>query len=259
MVIQEVRRLLGDLTGTVRVVEVCCGYGTLARHLANGLGREARRVEYFGLDVDWGCVKRAMKNDAYQADFRSYHCQVRDAWDCPGEWAGTAHLVVLNNALHELPPHRYPELFGGFNRLLVSGVGWVCVVDMESLPAGDPEAVAINWTRAEAERLLAAGGFKAGVSAHPKSRANVFLAQVEHATAEVDVRQMLTETREVLHQKLAAAVRQRQGIDDGFHEDTEQLMRWVVLTGTIARIAEEVLAVEVRLAKPGPTPAPSAT
>lgn len=259
-VIQEVGRLLAERPGgVVRVLDACCGYGTLARHLLTGLGAEAAgRVEYFALDASGSCVNRVRKQTEVTAAFARFECRLRDAWDCPQEWAGSVHMIVLTNALHELPPHRFPELFDGFNRLLVPDHGRVCVVDMEDLPAGEPEAVAINWTRGEAEQFFRAGGFQATVTAHPKS-VGVFQALVRQTANRVKVPEMLGELTRLLRAKLKAAVGIRTGLDEGFHSDAELLIRWVVLTGTIARLAEELLAVEARIAELKPVPSPPPT
>ncbi|MDQ3674719.1 MAG: class I SAM-dependent methyltransferase [Gemmatimonadota bacterium] len=229
-----------------RVLDACCGYGNLAVHLANNLGDRANRVAYFGVDLNAQHIHRARRPHPDKRKLGGAAYRVGEIWDLPGEWRGTMDLVVLSNTLHELAPHRFPDLFESLNSIIAADVGRICVIDMEELPPGDPEAVAINWKMEEAEAILKAGGFEVSPSKYPKS-VGVLRVQVKQA-ASIDHRGMLGEIAIHLRKKLGSLARDRAELDGQFYEDDDSLLTWIVLTGSVARLAEELLLVEQRLA-----------
>ena len=174
-------------------------------------------------------------------------------WSIASERSGTCRqngkktvdLVVLGNTLHELPPHRFPELFEAFNQVIDKDVGRVCVIDMEELPLDEPEAVAINWKLEEVEAFLQAGGFEVAPSNHPKS-VGVFRILVKH-TSKLNPFGMLKEIRSQLRKKLQLLIQERAELSEDPSADDDELLNWIVLTGSIARCAEELLLVEQQI------------
>jgi SAM-dependent methyltransferase len=229
-----------------RVLDACCGKGGLALHLANNLSGKASKVAYLGIDQNSQLIGTARKSIAAKAGLHSVEYRIGEVWHMPVEWHSTIDLVVLSNTLHELPPHKYPELFSIFNQVITQDVGRVCVIDMEELPLGEPEAVAINWRLEEVEAILKAGGFEVAPSNHPKS-VGVFRAVVKHAKV-VNPLGMLSEIRLRLRKKLSTLAQERVEFADEVYEDDDSLLNWVVLTGSVARCTEELLLVEDRIA-----------
>ncbi|MFN0052937.1 MAG: class I SAM-dependent methyltransferase [Planctomycetales bacterium] len=229
----------------LRVLDACCGHGGLAAHLANNLSAGASRVAYLGIDQSSKHIARARRLPLVPEKLHSLEFRLGEVWHLPQEWHATVDLVVLSNTLHELPSHRFPELFAAFNGVIVPNEGRVCVIDMEELPVGEPEAIAINWKLEEVEAILSAGGFKVTPSNHPKSVA-VFRIVVQHAE-KIDSLGMLNEIRSRLRKKLAIHAQERAEAVEEAYVDDDSLLNWIVLTGSVARCAEELLLVEQRI------------
>jgi SAM-dependent methyltransferase len=225
-----------------RVLDACCGLGGLAIHLSNNLSGRADKVAYFGIDQNYNYIVRARTSSGQKHKLHCAEYRIGEIWHLPTEWHGTMDLVVLSNTLHELPPHKYPELFAAFNKVITPDVGRVCVIDMEELPVADPEAIAINWNLTEVEAILKAGGFEVTPSNHPKS-VGVFRVVVKH-TESVDAIGMLTEIRSHLRKKVASLAQERAELANKAYEDDNSLLNWIVRTGSVARCAEELLKVE---------------
>ncbi len=242
-VIREVNSLL-DQRGdqVVRVVDACCGYGVLAAHLRRGLGDGAKNVGYRAFDQSMECVKRVRASHE-RGGFHEFDAKLAEVWEPPAAWGETADLVVLSNVLHELPASRFPELFAALNRLLVPRKGRICIIDMEELPPNEPEAIAVNWSRTEVEQFLTAGGLNVSATTHTKA-VDVFCVVVNHLPTELKRDAMLSELARLLRAKATVVVEERAAMPEGFHTDAERLTKWVVQTGSIARLAEELLAVE---------------
>jgi hypothetical protein len=151
----------------------------------------------------------------------------------------TVDLIVLNNALHEIPPRFFPSMFSVFNRLLNPSRGVVHIIDMESLPEDQPESIAITWKASEVEAFLAAAALPAVVTRHPKLTM-VYQVQVRHQMSGVDESEMLKSLRLSLKTKLSEAVTNRQQLEADLFSDSVKLRKWIVATGTIARCAEEL-------------------
>ena len=167
-VILAIADLLGDHPRPqFRVLDACCGLGGLALHLANNLTDRASKVVYLGIDQNAQHITRARKLQAAKSKLHSTEYRVGEVWYLPVEWHATIDLVVLSNTLHELPPHKFPELFEALNKVIAPDVGRVCIIDMEELPLGEPEAIAINWKLEDVEAILTAGGFEVTPSTSP--------------------------------------------------------------------------------------------
>ncbi len=228
-----------------RILDACCGVGGLASHLANNLSGGANKIAYFGIDHSSQHIGRARKVTIAKGKLHSVEYRVGEVWHIPLEWHSTVDLVVLSNTLHELPPHKYPELFSIFNKVITEDVGRVCVIDMEELPVGEPEAIAINWKLEEVEAILREGGFEVAPSNHPKS-VGVFRVLVKHAK-NIDPVGMLKEIQSQLRLKLANLARKRAEWAEEAYSDDDSLLNWIILTGSVARCAEELLLVEQRI------------
>lgn len=240
-VIAEISRLLIDADSEqISVLDACCGLATLPRRILQSLTEGIDRISYMAVDEDPNSI-RLIKSlqDEFQRfkNFTPFQRQISDLKDLP---KGTIDLVVINNALHEIPPRLYPDIFATFNDLLHHVRGSICIVDMESLPEDAPESIAINWSGEEIEAILKAGCFAPVVTRHPKNII-VYKAQVKHATV-VDTVAMRNQIITLLRKKLAGAIEAREKVAAVMSADTSQLQHWLVLTGTIARFAEELHA-----------------
>lgn len=228
-----------------RILDACCGLGGLALHLAKNLGDRADRVVYLGIDQNFRYVNRARKLAFETGTLGSVDFRIGEVWRLPTEWGGGIDLVVLGNTLHELPPSRFPELFEAFNNVITADVGRVCVIDMEELPAAEPEAGAINWRLEEVEAFLTAAGFAVAPSNHPKS-VGVFRVVVKRAER-IDREAMLKSIKSRLRGKLDRLLQGREVLPEEPYKIDALLLEWIIVTGSIARCAEELLLVERRL------------
>jgi ubiquinone/menaquinone biosynthesis C-methylase UbiE len=241
---------IADLLGAhprpqFRVLDACCGLGGLASHLANNLSGPADRVAYLGIDQNSQHIGRARKLTVAKNKLHSVEYRIGEVWHLPVEWHSTIDLVVLSNTLHELPPHKYPELFAAFNKVIADDEGRICVIDMEELPVGEPEAIAINWKLEEVEAVLRGGGFEVAPSKFAKS-VGVFRVLVKH-TKNINPGGMLREIRSQIRKKLATLTQDRAESAEEAYADDDSLLNWIVLTGSVARCAEELLLVEQRI------------
>lgn len=225
-----------------KVLDACCGLGGLASHLANNLSGRSKRVAYMGIDQNAQYIAKARKTTGAKDKLCSVEYRIGEVWHLPIEWQGKIDLVVLSNTLHELPPHKYPQLFEAFNKAIDVENGRVCLIDMEELPLGEPEAVAINWKLEEVEAFLQAGGFQVAPSNHPKS-VGVFRVLVKPAEV-LNPLAMLKEIRIQLRKKLQLLALDRAELSEDVYADDDELLTWIVLTGSIARCAEELLLVD---------------
>lgn len=246
-VIAEISRLLSE-TGadSINVLDACCGLAVLPKRIIQSVGRKIERVSYWAIDEDPSCIKtiRAQQKDFEQ--FRSFSPMQRHITDLEGLSNASMDLIFLNNALHEIPPRFYPKIFSTFNSLLNPERGLICIVDMESLPDDSPESIAITWNGAEVEQFLRAGGFSPAVTLHEKVTV-VYQAQIRHAPLGVNETSMLRQIDTLIQEKLHNAILDRQKIEAGLTSNPSKYQPWIVLTGTIARCAEELYLISSAL------------
>jgi len=193
------------------------------------------------VDRDTGCVETLKSLRFEFTGFSDFRIMQRQASDLADFEQGGADLIVLNNALHEISPHLYPELFSNFNCLLQPVRGRICVVDMESLPADSPEAIAINWSAAEVRTFLRAAGFSPEVTLHQKQTI-VYQAHARHVPEGIDEGAIRLVIREMLLGKLNAAINLRRQLDAALARGADEFRSWLVITGSIARLSEVLAA-----------------
>jgi len=241
-VVREIARLLMAHTEVqIRVLDACCGVATLPKRVLRSIAGEASRIAYWAVDRDTGCIETVKSQVEDFRAFASFTLLQRQAWDLSGLDEHSMDLIVLNNSLHEIPPHLYPSMLGVFNRLLSPERGQICIVDMETLPENSPEAIAITWGGEEVRRFLCAGGFAPEVTLHDKQM-TVYQAHCRHAPKGIREKDMQHEILALLRQKLSVAIAERQRIQAGLLSGSVDYRAWLVLTGTIARLAEELSA-----------------
>jgi hypothetical protein len=238
----------------IRLVDACCGMGVLAARLKNDMhiGPHTGRIRYIAVDQDSGCVDHVEGLAAVRAAYRTFDVIQRRVWDLSDHSRGTVDLIVLCNALHEIAPWRYPSMFDAFNILLQPDRGSVCVVDMAELPSKDPEAVAMNWNGTEVKQFLEAGGLTAVVTTHEKS-VPVFQAHIQHTSAGVNQVGMLTVLRTLCLDKQARLVPLMTRFRNKLAMGENCFREWMVATGTIARITEELQAIDQEIARLTPS------
>lgn len=241
-VIQEVGDRLRATSGEIVVIDVCSGLSVVAKRIIEALGTEAKRVCYWGIDRDKDCIDTVSADASTFDELASFNPVLRDACDIEVCSANTVDLIVLNNALHEIPPRLFPKLFANFSRMLKPGTGRICVVDMVDLPAEAPESIAITWTSQEVIDILRAAGFRASATNHQKS-VPVFRIVAEKLPGDLRATDMANQLMVCLRQKLSAAVSQYRAVRKG-KLDGAGLISWVVAAGTVARIADEILALD---------------
>lgn len=242
-VIRELSRLLSESdSAPLNILDACCGVAGLADRIIQALGPKAGRIAYWAVDRDTACIETVRARQPEFAALHSITILQRELHDLVGIEPESIHLIVLNNVLHEIPPREFPQMFDRLNGLLEASVGRLCIVDMETLPEESPEAIAITWTGAETEELLRAGGLSPEVTIHDKS-IRVYQAHVKRIVAPIDKVAMRIAIRRSLEDKLRRAVAARRHLDAHLlTASVPTLRRWLVLTGTIARCAEELLA-----------------
>jgi len=84
------------------------------------------------------------------------------------------------------------------------------------------------------------------VSVHQKS-VRVFRAVAKHSSHGINSLAILSCLKLLLGKKLAAGILQRQTLADGLYQNDRHIPLWLVSCGTVARYAEEQLAVEAAL------------
>jgi ubiquinone/menaquinone biosynthesis C-methylase UbiE len=241
-VIREIARLLAEHKGTqVRVLDACCGVASLPKRVLRSVAPEAPRIAYWAVDRDTGCIETVKSQIEDYRAFASFSVLQRQAWDLSGLDGHSMDLIVLNNTLHEIPPHLYPGMFAVFNQLLDPERGRMCIVDMEILPADAPEAIAITWEGTEVQRFLDAGGLAPELTLHDKQM-TVYQAHCKPAPHGVNQEDMRLEIGTLLRRKLSDAIIQRQRIEAALLSGRKDYRAWLVVTGTIARLAEEIAA-----------------
>jgi hypothetical protein len=177
--------------------------------------------------------------------FAAFHPVLRQVCDLEGLVAGV-DIVVMSNSLHEIQPRHFAAVFRTFNGLIHSERGRICVVDMEWLPEDGPESIAITWKGSEVEEFLAAAGFAPIVTTHSKS-VSVYRAFAKHLTGTFDESAMNDVIIRQLTHKLDQAVSARRKAEAQLGpnpEGIELVKEWVVATGTLARVAEELAAMK---------------
>jgi len=240
-VIREISRILGEQQGIVRIIDACCGLANLPRRVIKALGNDISRVEYIAVEREAICVELMRAQEEEFRGFASFTPVLRDVRDLAGSEFSGAHLVVLNNVIHEIAPRYFPDIFAAINALL-SRQGRICVIDMEALPADAPEAIAINWTASEFTEILKSAGFQPERSVHQKS---VAVYQVHmRAVGSIHKRSMLLAIYSQVISKLDAAIRARRQADVAVASKAGDHADWLVKTGTVARLADEALALE---------------
>jgi len=187
---------------------------------------------------------------ARRAAFGGFKLMQRQAWDLADLERGSMDLIVLNNSLHEIPPHVYPGLFSSLNALLQPHRGCICIVDMESLPDNSPESIAVNWTGAEVGCILRSGGFNPSITIHDK-QTTVYQAHTHRVEGRVDEGRMADLIRERLLIKLDCAIACRRKIDAALVTGKDEFRKWLVTTGSIARYSEELVALSAFTAGAG--------
>jgi ubiquinone/menaquinone biosynthesis C-methylase UbiE len=240
-VVREVARLLAETPDSIEVLDACCGAGTLAKRILRGIEPDSRRVSYLAIDRDSASIDSIKSEaDAFKGfqRFRPLQREVSDLHDLP---SGSIDLVVLNNVLHEIQPRLYPEMFSEFNRLLRQSIGRVAIVDMEELPDDSPEAIAITWRGSELEQILHTGGFAPELSLHEKST-RVYQLHVRPVDGSVDRNAMRTQITALLLGKVPMIAAARRQVEARLAGGGGDLRQWLVLTGTLARYADELLA-----------------
>lgn len=231
-----------------RVLDACCGPGGLASHLASNLSGGAKNLAYVGIDHSSKFINDGRKKHSkFPTKLKSVEFELREVWNLKSLAEPSFNLVVLSNTLHELSPHRFPELFSCFNEIIDKASGQVCVIDMQELPIGAPEAIAINWKLEELEAVLRSGGFAVVPSKYQKS-VGVLCVVVKYSES-VDRVAMLREIRNQLQKKLTAFANDRAEAAAVAAESNDNLMNWIVVTGSTARCAEELLLVDAEIAK----------
>jgi ubiquinone/menaquinone biosynthesis C-methylase UbiE len=241
-VIRELARLLADYqSDDICVLDVCCGVAPLAKRIMKSVGPDVSRVVYWAVDRDTGCIETVRAQQDEFASFRSFELMQRQGWDLMDLNPRKMDLIALNNALHEIPPRFYPQLFTTFNSLLNPARGRVCIVDMETLPADAPESIAIVWSGKEVQQFLTTAGFVPEVTLHEK-QSTVCQVHVRHAPQGLASDEMRRDIQALLKRKLSNAIASRQKVEAALVSGVDRYREWVVLTGTIARCAEELAA-----------------
>jgi hypothetical protein len=241
-VIREISRLLAENQSPICIVDACCGMAGLPRRIISSIGGDVARINYVAIERDSACIDMIKTSPEEFSAFASFRPLLRDVCDLDGLHIDEAHLIILNNVAHEIPPHHYIDLLSCLNKLLHKGSGRLCIIDMEELPGDSPEAIAINWSMKELVEILKSGGFHPEPSLHEKA-VNVYQIHVRHIE-NVNRNAMLQAIRTCVANKLELAIRKRRKLEASFASGHENYEAWVVATGSLARLADEAAALQ---------------
>jgi ubiquinone/menaquinone biosynthesis C-methylase UbiE len=207
--LHELSCLLALHDSPIRVIDICCGKSPLANLLLRFfMPAQLSRIEYLALDRDTQCIEAVRSRYAATHILRRFEALQREVCDLqgiPGFGEGSVDLIVLCNALHEIPPRHYPTMFESLDRLLNRERGSICLVDMEELPEDSPEANAITWQCSDVKEFLEAGNFSCISSLHPKSVV-VYQMHVRPAHSALDKHAMSHVMTEQLEKKYNRAL-----------------------------------------------------
>jgi SAM-dependent methyltransferase len=243
--IREIGRMIhAKQGGKVRILDACCGLGSLPRRILRSISSGCSLLDYYAIDRDPACVEAMRTQAELFKGFGSIRILQREVSDLIGFYSICFDLIILNNSLHEISPSQYPQMFQTFNKLLCKDVGEICIIDMVELPEENPEANAINWTGEEIKRILVAGGLDPQVTVHPK-RTDVYQAHIQYVDRDIDEQCMKAEISGLLRSKIKIAVQKRKALGlDLFEAEYDIVRDWLVLTGLISRCAEELCQLE---------------
>lgn len=238
-VIVEMRALLTAHTRAINVIDMCCGEGNVARCVMESIGTDASRVHIWAVDGNAGCIE-ALQNAASEfrqlASFTPVVRVIPDVGVCED---AMVDAIILNNALHEIPPRHFGTMFLNFDRLLNKETGRVYIIDMSELPDDAPESIAVTWAGDEVCAFLSAGGLECHSTIHDKS-VSVYRVVVEPCKRPVRSGAIDQAVLRLLMRKQEIAIERLRAIRREIRETPEGMRQWVVAVGTVARIADEV-------------------
>jgi len=234
--------------GGVHLMDVCCGEAALAEGLMRSMDNtKIGQVHYLGVDQERWYINRNRSRRASFAHFGGFEvelCEVSGLSGLQHRPEGGFDLAVLCNTLHEIPPRFFPMMFDALNSLLKVPSGLLYLIDMETLPDDSPESIAIMWNQEEVVGMLRAGGLTAASTVHHKS-VDVCSVVIEYSASGVDQEGMKRKIVEILSSKLHRVIEERRGVELDLETRNGEYRKWVVLTGTIARCAEELDALRL--------------
>ena len=118
-VISELSRLLLDSgEDPICMLDACCGVGSLPKRIVQSMGQKIERISYLAIDEHPTSIKSIRVQERDFDGFKSFKLIQREVFDLPDLDTGSIDLIVLNNALHEIPPRHFPRMLSTFNNLL---------------------------------------------------------------------------------------------------------------------------------------------
>jgi len=241
MAIEVVKEFLLRETGSqerVHILDACCGLGSWIKMAASALGSHSSRLAYTGIDVDSETLHRLdLAMASHRGRFAEFRCLLRSATDLEGIPGSPFHIIFLHNTLHELCPSKIPAILSMLARLLRPGVGRLSIIDMETLPKDDPEAIAITWQVKEVIEILESGGFVSVDSKHQKS-VPVYSIEAAGPGKAVQETAIASRLRSLLQRKLERAVDERLRCPKDPGLSPADLKDWLLQTAAVARITE---------------------
>jgi hypothetical protein len=218
---------------------MCCGEANVARCVMESIGADAGRIHVWAVDGDIGCIEALQNSAAEFSKLASFNPVVRMIPDIGVCANGYAHAIILNNALHEIPPRHFARMFTNFDSLLHRPAGHVYVIDMSELPQDAPECGAILWTGEEVCDVLRAGGLACHCTVHDKS-VPVYRVVIQPSQQIVDDSAINRAVLRHLVKKQEAAIDRLRTIRRDARENHEGVQHWIVAAGAVARLADEV-------------------
>lgn len=244
-VFNDISDMLKNEGQLITILDVCCGYAPLIPKLSNSLSEHTDNIAYIGIDREAKYIDWAKKNHQYLIEkFNKLEFRTRDATDIEGlELERGYDVILLANCLHEIPPRYYASLLSCLNSLLNSDRGHIFITDMEELPNDDPECNAIVWTHKQVESIAHSGGWKAVAFQPKKTQTTIFGMKLSYLPSP-DIPSMNSKIYELLQKKLDNALSLRESLPVSGSVDLvynfSAMRSWLVATGTIARLAEEL-------------------
>ncbi len=129
-------------------VDLGCGEGRILKAVARGIPMDLQgRLRYVGCDTNGPAVAEATEEIGTVGLHPSSGCEHGDISDICGRLGDTrAHLITLTNVVHEIPPHRVPEVLLDCSSIL-DPRGYLLAYDVERLAEVDAwdEWYEVTW------------------------------------------------------------------------------------------------------------------
>lgn len=149
------KRFMEGDSRPVRWLDLCCGKGSILRHMESTLKDKCKKLQYVGVDIHKGFIDECEKaaeglNLTKACDSMEFRVHDLAKLELPTKLR-QFDIVTMLNVLHEIPPHNlFDFIWTAIDRCKPGGT--LIFIDMEILPHLEWEA--IPWKASEFMELL---------------------------------------------------------------------------------------------------------